>query len=131
VVDTSFLKSAPARDYTWATIEPAVKFTAAVLAALPAPDVTLAPPSPAVKYLHRRWRDADCYFFFNESPQPQSVGATLSGSGPAQTWDAATGEISNLVAGLSGKGAVHLHLNLAPNESRFVVVGTTEAAKAR
>jgi hypothetical protein len=107
--------------------------TPAVLAALPAPDVTLVPTSPAVKYLHRRWRDADCYFFFNESPQLQSVNATLSGSGRAQTWDAATGEISNLVAGVLGNGAVRLHLNLAPNESRFVVVvggGLTETAKA-
>jgi hypothetical protein len=87
-----------------------------------------------VKYLHRHWRDADCYFFFNESPQLQSVNATLSGSGRAQTWDAATGEISNLVAGVSGNSAVRLHLNLAPNESRFVVVGgggSTETAKAR
>jgi hypothetical protein len=132
VVDASFLKAVPPGDLSWATAEPAVKLTPAVLAALPAPDVTLSPAPPAVKYLHRRWRDADCYFFFNESPQPQPVGATLSGSGSAQTWDAATGQISNLVAGVAGKGAVHLHLNLAPNESRFVVVaGATETAKAR
>ena len=132
VVDTSFLKAVPPGDLSWATSDPAVKLTPAVLAALPA-DVTLVPTSPAVKYLHRHWRDADCYFFFNESPQLQSVNATLSGSGRAQTWDAATGEISNLVAGVSGNGAVRLHLNLAPNESRFVVVvggGLTETAKA-
>jgi hypothetical protein len=132
-VDASFLKAVPPGDLAWATAEPAVKLTPAVLAALPAPDVTLSPAPPAVKYLHRHWRDADCYFFFNESPQPQSIGATLSGSGRAQTWDAATGEISNLVAGVSGNGAVRLHLNLAPNESRFVVVGgggSTETAKA-
>ena len=131
-VDASFLKAVPPGDLTWATAEPAVKLTPAVLAALPAPDVTLSPAPSAVKYLHRRWRDADCYFFFNESPQPQPVAAILSGSGPAQTWDADTGTISNLVAGVAGKGAVHLHLNLAPYESRFVVVGgATEAAKAR
>jgi hypothetical protein len=131
-VDASFLKAVPPGDLAWATAESTVKLTPAVLAALPAPDVTLTPASPAVKYLHRRWRDADCYFFFNESPQPQAVGATLSGTGPTQTWDAATGEISNVIAGVAGKGAVRLHLNLAPNESRFVVVvGATEAAKAR
>ena len=132
-VGASFLKAVPPGDLAWATAEPAVKLTPAALAALPAPDVTLSPAPPAVKYLHRHWRDADCYFFFNESPQPQSIGATLSGSGRAQTWDAATGEISNLVAGVSGNGAVRLHLNLAPNESRFVVVGgggSTETAKA-
>src|ERR1039457_2462152 len=130
-VDASFLKAVPPGALTGATADPAVKLTSAVLAALPAPDVTLVPAPPAVKYLHRRWRDADCYFFFNESPQLQSVGATLSGSGPTQTWDAATGEISNLVAGVSGKGALRLHLNLAPNESRFVIVvggGLTETA---
>jgi hypothetical protein len=123
VVDTSFLKAVPPGDLSWATAQPAVKLTPAVLAALPAPDVALSPAPPAVKYLHRRWRDSDCYFFFNESAQPQPVGATLSGSGPSQTWDANTGEISNVFATASGKGAVHLHLNLNPNESRFIVVG--------
>jgi hypothetical protein len=132
VVDPSFLKAVPPGDLSWATAEPAVKLTPAVLAALPAPDVTLSPASPAVKYLHRHWRDADCYFFFNESPQPQPVGATLSGSGPVQTWDAATGQISNLFATVAGKGAVRFHLNMAPYESRFVVVsGAPETAKAR
>jgi hypothetical protein len=131
VVEASFLKPAPLRDYAWVTTEPAVKLTPAVVAALPAPDVAFSPGLPAVKCLHRRWRDADCYFFFNESPQPQSVGATVSGSGPAQTWNAATGEISNLIANSAGKGAVRLHLNLAPNESRFVVVGASETAEAR
>jgi hypothetical protein len=133
-VDASFLKAVPPGDLAWATTEPAVKLTPAVLAVLPAPDVALSPAPPAVKYLHRHWRDADCYFFFNESPQLQSVNATLSGSGRAQTWDAASGEISNLVAGVSGNGGMRLHLNLAPNESRFVVVvggGSTETAKAR
>ena len=133
-VDASFLKAAPPGDLAWATVELAVKLTPAVLAALPAPDVTLSPAPPAVKYLHRRWRDADCYLFFNESPKPQSVGATISGSGPSQIWDAANGDISNLFASVAGKGAVRLHLNLAPWESRFIVIGgtsTTETAKAR
>jgi hypothetical protein len=133
-VDASFLKAVPPGDLSWATTEPAAKLTPAVLAALPAPDVTLVPAQPAVKYLHRRWRDADCYFFFNESPQPQSVGATISGSGSPQIWDAANGDISNLFASVAGKGAVRLHLNLAAYESRFIVVGgasTTETAKAR
>ena len=131
VIETSFLKPAREADWTWVTIEPTAKLTPAVLAALPAPDVMLAPNSPAVKCLHRRWRDADCYFFFNESSQLQSIGATLSGSGTAQTWDAATGGISNLFATPAGKGAVRLHLNLGPNESRFIVVGATETARAR
>lgn len=131
VVETSFLKAVPPGDLGWATAEPTVQLTPAVLAALPAPDVTLSPAAPAVKYLHRRWRDADCYFFFNESPRPQPLDAALAGSGAVQSWDAATGKISNTVANVSGKGAVRLHMNLAPNESRFVVIGTAEAAEAR
>jgi len=123
VVDGSFLKAVAPGDLGWAAHEGAAQVTAAVLALLPAPDVTLAPAPAAVKYLHRRWRDADCYFFFNESAQTQTMDATLAGSGPVQSWDADTGKISTVVAPTAGKNAVRLHMNLAPHESRFVVAG--------
>jgi len=85
-------------------------------------------PPAAVKYLHRRWRDADCYFSSTRARNRNRSAPPLSGMRPAQTWDADTGR-SPLVAGVAGKGAVHLHLNLAPYESRFIVVGATEAPK--
>jgi hypothetical protein len=129
VVDPSFLKAAPAGDMKWATTVPTVQLAPAVLAALPAPDVALTPAAPAVKYLHRRWRDADCYFFFNESPQMRPLEATLAGNGTVRTWDATTGKISNVFATPGTKDTVRLHLNLAPNESRFVVVGASSQAR--
>jgi hypothetical protein len=68
-------------------------------AALPQPDLSLDKPAPAVKYLHRRWRDADFYFVFNESDARQQSDAAPEKSG------------------------VRLPLDPAPYESKFNVVG--------
>jgi hypothetical protein len=106
-------------------VEPASEITAQVLAALPQPDVALDPPAPAVKYVHRRWRDAEAYFFFNESDQPQSLKAVLEGAGKVQLWDAASGAISLLAGATQEKHSVRVPLDLPPYGSKIVVIGVT------
>jgi hypothetical protein len=124
VVERSFLEAAGPADLSWAVREPSGELTPSMLNALHAPDVAFDRPCPAVKYAHRRLKDADLYFFFNESEQSQSREATLAGSGRAQAWDAASGAIRPLSEARAGKGVVRLPLVFEPYEARFVVIGT-------
>ncbi len=123
VTDRTFLKAGTAGDLSWAVVEPAVELTPRVLAALPRPDVALDQPAPPLKYVHRRWRDADLYFFFNESEQRQSRQALLAGTGQVREWDAAAGRISELAGASVEKDAVRVPLDFEPYESKFIVIG--------
>src|ERR1017187_441719 len=107
VVDRTFLDAKERPDLGFATLlEPAGNVTARVVAALPKPDVALESPCPALKYTHRTWRDADLYFFFNESDQPQSRTVSVSGHGQPQVWDAGTGEIHLLTGAIAGSDSL-------------------------
>jgi len=125
VADRTFLGAKEKPDLGFALLEPAGDLTGRVIAALPKPDVALDSPCPAIKYTHRAWRDADLYFFFNESDQPQSRTAEVSGRGQPQVWDAAAGEI-HLMTGVTpgGKDSLRLPLVLQPYEAKIVVIGT-------
>ena len=124
VVDRTFREANEKPDLSFATlVEPAGDLTARVIAALPKPDVALDSPCPALKYTHRAWRDADLYFFFNESNQPQSRTVEASGHGRAQVWDAGTGEIHLITGATAGKDSVRLPLVLAPYEAKILVIG--------
>jgi hypothetical protein len=94
-----------------------------VLAALPKPDVKLDSEFPRLTYTHRNWRDAEMYFFFNESNQEEARVATIAGHGQAQAWDLATGEIHPLSSATSENGSVRFPLVLGPYETKVVVVG--------
>ena len=126
-VDRTFLEaSAPAR-LDWAVSEPSGELTAEILAKLPRPDVLLDRACPAVKCLHRRWADAELYFFFNESETAQSFIARLEGRGTASFWDAQSGVISQAEAPSAGEeGRVAVRLDLAPYETRFVVAAANQ-----
>jgi hypothetical protein len=123
VAERTFLQAGGAPDLSWAVIEPAGDITPRVVQALPAPDVTLDRPCPPVKYTHRSWRDAELYFFFNESNEPQSRAAVLAGRGQAQVWDAGTGLIHPMAAATADNDAVRLPLVLGPYEAKFIVIG--------
>jgi hypothetical protein len=124
VIDRTFRDATEKPDLSFATlVEPAGDVTARVIAALPKPDVTLDSPCPALKYTHRTWRDADLYFVFNESNQPQSRTAEVSGHGRPQVWDAGTGEIHLMPGVTAGQNSVRLPLVLAPYEAKIVVIG--------
>ena len=99
----------------WGIVDPATS-----LNALPASDVRFSAPAPSIKYLHRRWQDADLYFFFNESANAQQVEAVLAGTGKMQEWDPRTGAIR---AFAPGNTAGALTLSLDPYGTKFVVIG--------
>ena len=124
VLDRTFLDAKEEPDLGFATLlEPAGDITARVVAALPKPDVALDSPCPSLKYTHRTWRDADLYFFFNESDQPQSRTVSVAGRGQAQVWDAGTGEIHVMTGAAAGTDSLRLPLVLAPYEAKIVVIG--------
>jgi hypothetical protein len=124
IVDKTFLNAKDVPDLSFATlIEPSGDITARVLAALPKPDVKLDAGFPRLTYTHRSWRDAEMYFFFNESNQAESRLATIAGNGQAQAWDLATGEIHPLSATTADGDSVRFPLVLEPYEAKVVVIG--------
>jgi hypothetical protein len=124
VVDKTFLNAKEVPDLSFATlIEPSGDITERVIAALPTPDVALDSPWQRLTYTHRSWRDAEMYFFFNESNQAESRTATIAGRGQAQAWDLATGEIHPLAAATAEGDSVRIPLTLGPYETKVVVVG--------
>jgi hypothetical protein len=124
VVDKTFLNAKDAPELSFATlVEPSGDITPRVLAALPKPDVALDAAFPRLTYTHRSWRDAEMYFFFNESNQAESRMATIAGRGQAQAWDLATGEIHPIAGATSENDSVRFSLVLAPYETKVVVVG--------
>jgi hypothetical protein len=124
VVDKTFLNSKDVPDLSFATlIEPAGDITARVIAALPKPDVKLDSPWQRLTYNHRSWRDAELYYFFNESNKEESRMATIAGRGQAQVWDLGTGEIHPVSGAAAESDSVRFALTLGPYEAKVVVVG--------
>jgi hypothetical protein len=122
VVEKAFLGAGGPTDLDWAMHELSGKLTDAVLGALPDPDVVLEQPCPAIKYTHRRLKDADVYFFFNEASQAQSCKATLTGGAQIQTWNATTGAIEKMDGASAGSGKVSVNLSLEPWATRLLVI---------
>jgi hypothetical protein len=123
IVDKTFLKAAEPEDLTWVLIEPSAELTPRVLDALPPAEVRFDSPCPSVKYLHRRLKDADLYFMFNESTEQQSHRVSLAGSGEVQVWKAETGEIKSLPSDNSTDGTVNVSIELEPYETKFLLIG--------
>jgi hypothetical protein len=124
VVDKTFMGAKDAPDLSFATlVEPSGEITPRVLAALPKPDVKLDAEFPRLTYAHRSWRDAEMYFFFNESNKAESRVATIAGRGQAQAWDLTTGEIHPLSGATAEGDSVRVPLVLGPYETKMVVVG--------
>jgi len=128
-VDKTFLDAKDVPDLSFATLlEPTGNITERVLAALPKADVKLDSEFRRLTYTHRSWRDAEMYFFFNESNQEEARVATIAGHGQAQAWDLATGEIHPLSNATSESDSVRFPLVLAPYETKVVVVGPLPGA---
>jgi hypothetical protein len=84
--------------------------------------VALDAPDTALRVMTRRLKDADVYFFFNESAQPFSQSLTLTTSGKkVEMWDAQTGTVSQVADAASAAGAVKLKMDLKPYETRLLV----------
>ena len=128
IADKTFLNAKEVPDLSFATLlEPSGDITARVLAALPKPNVVLDSAFPRLTYSHRTWRDADMYYFFNESNKEETRMVTLAGKGQAQVWDLATGEIHALAGVTSQDDSVRVPLLLAPYEAKVLVIGPLPA----
>jgi hypothetical protein len=134
VVTKTFLNATDVPDLSFATlIEPSGDITPRVISALPQPDVRLDAEFKRLTYTHRSWRDADMYFFFNESNQTESRMATIAGRGQAQAWDLSTGEIHPMssTTGATAEGdVVRIPLVLRAYEAKVVVVGPLPPSQA-
>jgi hypothetical protein len=128
IVDRTFMEAKDVPDLSFATlIEPSGDITARVLAALPRPDVKLDADFPRLTYTHKKWQDADMYFFFNEGTSVETRTVTLNGRGQAQSWDLATAEIHPIAAATADADTVRFPLTLEPYEAKVVVVGPLPA----
>ena len=84
--------------------------------------VSLDKPDTALRVMTRRLKDADVYYFFNESAQPFSHAVTLATSGTKpESWYAQTGTISPLQA-TGATGALKLTLQLKPYETKLIII---------
>ena len=86
-----------------------------------AADVVLAHPFPSIKYLHRKCKDADVYFFFNEGNDKIETSVTLNGGGLAENWDPSSGNIIPIKQ-TPGLGKQMIPLELNPHGTKYIVV---------
>jgi hypothetical protein len=123
IVEKTFLNASGPEDLSWAIREPSMELTPLVMEALPQPDVQLDRFCPYVKVIHRRLRNADLYFFFNESTENQLFNAKLAGTGQVQYWNAMTGKIEDITSTSLDNGLVRLNLELEPYQTKFIIIG--------
>jgi len=106
----------------------------AALAAIgAAPDFSYAAEAPDadVQFVHRRLDDGDLYFVSNRKARPERIAARFRVAGKApELWRADTGAIQPLAYRIDG-GATVVPLEMAANESVFVVFRQPAAAPSR
>jgi hypothetical protein len=85
--------------------------------------VALEQPCSNLKVIHKRWRDADVYFLFNEIKEPLTRTTTLMGKGTVQQWVTQTGRIKTVPADVISEGRIQLNLEFKPYEAKLLVIG--------
>jgi hypothetical protein len=125
MVGKTFLNAVKAPVVNWGFKEASGQLTANVINYISKADVRLDKAIRGIKYLHRNWKDAELYFFFNESDQEQNAQATLSGNGKAQVWDAFTGDIKPAKISSSTGGSITMPLHLGAHETKFIITGAS------
>lgn len=124
ISDKTVLNDEPATttDFSWATVEPSGDVTSSAISKMFASDVTLATANPMVKYIHRVTKDADIYFFFNESVKDEAnTQATLKGDGIINEWNPTTNELTTQ-NGKAANGFIPVNLTLKPQETKFIII---------
>ncbi len=109
-------------DISFAVNEPSKGLTNRVMEALPASDFILEKPCEFIKYTHRKWKDADLYFVFNEGEESQELNVTLSGKGKVQVWDAMSGQITEIPYKDIDGDSVMVALEIEAWQTAFIVV---------
>jgi hypothetical protein len=123
VKEKTFLHAGLSSDISWAIKDSTDTLTSKILQVLPKPDVHLDTACADIKYLHRHLKDGEVYFFFNESNQRKARTATINGKGLVQVWNPENGEIIPVSGSYIQKGFTKIPLDLAPYESRIIVLG--------
>jgi hypothetical protein len=100
-------------------VPPAIE--AALNKVIPTREIALDTPDTALRVNTRHLKDANVFFFFNESAQPISHSVTLKATGKVESWDAATGTVSPITA-TPGKGSITLKLDLKPYETKLITI---------
>ncbi|MBE7170885.1 MAG: hypothetical protein INR73_09865 [Williamsia sp.] len=122
LVRTSFLQAEKMPPFNWAAQMDADSAGERFWTSLPH-DIVVGKTLPALKYLHRKWKAADLYFFFNEGKEQADVDVTLEGTGPVTTWDAGTGGVEKMDGVLQEKKGTKIRLSLPGYGTKFIVVG--------
>jgi alpha-L-rhamnosidase len=117
----NFLEATSAESFSWADNYESDSLTIDVIKKMPV-DVVLNESHPSIKYLHRRWRDAGLYFFFNESNENIKTNATVNGKGKAESWDAFSATISSMKSTAVENGKVNFTLELKAHKTQIVVI---------
>lgn len=125
VSDKTFMGMKTLQGANWGILEASGNLTEKVQAALPR-DVVFNKMAPSVKYLHRKLKDADFYFFFNEGESSQELDATLRGRGEVTLWDPLTAEITS-VKNIVPKGDnSSLKLSIPGHGTRYLLITSSK-----
>lgn len=121
-VEKNFLNAEKVADFKWGYTEPTAKLTSEMISKI-RNDLKFEKPIPSIKYLHRKWKDADVYFFFNESDSEQFTKASLNVIGNKVTlWDAFSGDITPVNNTTKEANGITIDLHLNAYETKFFVI---------
>lgn len=120
-ISKSFMEASEV-ELNWTVNESSDNTLSSLIKALPSSDFELKEPCKSIKYTHRKWKDADMYFIFNESDDHQNLNVSLEGKGKVQIWNAITGKITNISGEAKNDTYIETKLNLAPLETKFIVI---------
>jgi hypothetical protein len=129
----NFLSAKAPGDLSWAAQTSSAEATPELLRALPDPEVSLDQAAPGLKYIHRRLKDGEVYFFFNEGDAALMVNAIVRTAGRgrrAEVWEAHTGQISPLAGAAFSAGQTVLPLKLDSWASALIVIAADPAGVA-
>jgi hypothetical protein len=108
--------------FTWARVadDPSTQINSS--------DVKLNAAAPFVKYIHRVIKDADIYFFFNESLTNEvNTTATLKGEGFINQWDPTNNTLAlETPVAATANGLAPVTLKLKPQETTFIIISKTK-----
>lgn len=123
IIENTFKEATEKVDLSQIATADSGNITPKVLEALPKPDLIINGSFPYVKYTHRHLKDADLYFLFNESKEPQIFSAKLKGTGYLQVWDLMTGEVKVIGEAINEDDMANTSIDMAPWETVCIIIG--------
>jgi hypothetical protein len=118
IADRTFLNAPAPGDLSWIERQTIQQFVASGVNG----DVTINGQLPAVKYLHRHYKDAEGYFFFNEGDEAVNTQVYIPACSSGQKVDLASGEVSELPAAMERPGGGTFGLTLPAYGTAFYLV---------